>query len=576
MNKAETAIHECQSKDKEKQVKRNREDKKRKKDDKSVDHVLKVLSSLETTEEKLGAMCQKYAEMFNDHRILQNAAKLAEKKNSILQKEKEQLQAEHSKAILTRSRLENLCRELQRQNKAVKEECMLKIREEEEKKREVATKFQSTLTELGNLLAQNNDKNAKLRDDNLDMTTKLKNVCEQYEKKEQHVEKMAKQMHLEMQLANTKLAKAKMEMALEKEALLRDNQQLLLELKEYKKQLEEMKTSEVALRNQIQLYNDKYDEFHKALLQSNDAIGSFKQEMERMAKQIRKLEKETVAWKRRYETTHRTLLQMTEEKIKSDETASVSERRLTALQGLCRTLQAQCNHLRGVVKAQAAASPSDEGLINSARIELDENNREETNKSISELDQSVEALELAAVDETLTVLVEHQTQADSAIIDRDNSSINELQEISQPNGAVEDIEENSSVEEIAAAASIEISKDKLVLGNGVDSTEQVNSEEIEISMGSAKVKHEPAASGECFAGHICGEPQSVPVSCPLPADPSEVQSGEQVLTDDAVALEEEITEKFQLVHLPPLAHQSVAKKNKGKRKKNGPASIKSP
>lgn len=35
-------------------------------------------------------------------------------------------------------------------------------------------------------------------------------------------------MHLEMQLANTKLAKVKMEMALEKEALLRDNQQLLL------------------------------------------------------------------------------------------------------------------------------------------------------------------------------------------------------------------------------------------------------------------------------------------------------------------------------------------------------------
>uniref|UniRef100_A0A171B248 Alpha-taxilin isoform x1 n=1 Tax=Triatoma infestans TaxID=30076 RepID=A0A171B248_TRIIF len=201
MNKAET-VHECQSKDKlEKPVKRNREDKQRKKDDKSVDHVLKALSSLETTEEKLGAMCQKYAEMFNDHRILQNAAKVAEKKNSILQKEKEQLQAEHSKAILTRSRLENLCRELQRQNKAVKEECMLKIREEEEKKREVAAKFQSTLTELGNLLAQNNDKNAKLRDDNLEMTNKLKNVCEQYEKKEQHVEKMAKQMHLEMQFS---------------------------------------------------------------------------------------------------------------------------------------------------------------------------------------------------------------------------------------------------------------------------------------------------------------------------------------------------------------------------------------
>jgi hypothetical protein len=38
----------------------------------------------------------------------------------IVQREKEQLQTEHSKAILTRSRLESLCRELQRQNKAIK------------------------------------------------------------------------------------------------------------------------------------------------------------------------------------------------------------------------------------------------------------------------------------------------------------------------------------------------------------------------------------------------------------------------------------------------------------------------
>jgi hypothetical protein len=38
----------------------------------------------------------------------------------MVQREKEQLQTEHSKAILTRSRLESLCRELQRQNKAIK------------------------------------------------------------------------------------------------------------------------------------------------------------------------------------------------------------------------------------------------------------------------------------------------------------------------------------------------------------------------------------------------------------------------------------------------------------------------
>lgn len=569
MNKAETPVHECQSKDKEKPVKRNREDKQRKKDDKSVDHVLKALSSLETTEEKLGAMCQKYAEMFNDHRILQNAAKVAEKKNSILQKEKEQLQAEHSKAILTRSRLENLCRELQRQNKAVKEECMLKIREEEEKKREVAAKFQSTLTELGNLLAQNNDKNAKLRDDNLDMTTKLKNVCEQYEKKEQHVEKMAKQMHLEMQLANTKLAKAKMEMALEKEALLRDNQQLLLELKEYKKQLEEMKTSEVALRSQIQLYNDKYDEFHKALLQSNDAIGSFKQEMERMAKQIRKLEKETVAWKRRYETTHRTLLQMTEEKIKSDETASVSERRLTALQGLCRSLQAQCNHLRGVVKSQAATSPHppSDAVIGVAMIE----NRCEEPLGGDKLEHSDETLQFVpSTVEPLTMFnVEQQPQTESVVIDNDNDYQKlEVLEVSKQNGSVEEVA-------TAAAVNFEISENNLVLENGVDDinqpTEVERSEQLHIIEESAD-KEECGIEDDTQCEHL-----STSVSYPLPKTcPSSIRNYEQVANDEAAILEDATLEKMQSVDQQLSGHQPSGKRNKGKRKKNGPALLKTP
>lgn len=70
----------------------------------------------------------------------------------------------------------------------------------------------------------------------------------------------------------------------------------------------------------------------------------------KMSKQIRKLEKETASWKSRYEAAHRTLLQMTEEKLKSDQNASASNRKLVALQGLCRSLQAQCTSLRSELK----------------------------------------------------------------------------------------------------------------------------------------------------------------------------------------------------------------------------------
>lgn len=348
MNK--TAIVENQTKDNatsSKSTKRVREDKPRKKDEKSLENVFRALDSFGNTEQKLGAMYQKYAEMYNDQRMLQTAVKQAEKKNTVLQKEKEQLQSEHSKAILTRSRLENLCRELQRQNKAVKEECMLKMREEGEKKREVAAKFHSMLSEIGSLLAQNNNKNAKLRDDNLDMSMRLKSVCDQFEKKEQHVENLAKQMELEMQLSDAKLAKAKMEMDIEKETLEKEKQQLVIDLAEYKRKIIEMKASELTLREQITMYSEKYEEFHKALLQSNSAIGDFKAEMERMSKHIRRLEKETATWKARYDAAQRTIADVSQGKLRSDEALALSQRRLAALKGICRGLQEQCKQLRG-------------------------------------------------------------------------------------------------------------------------------------------------------------------------------------------------------------------------------------
>ena len=60
-------------------------------------------------------------------------------------REKDQLQTEHSKAILAKSKLESLCRELQRHNKLVKDESLARAKEEEEKRKEVTNKFQVCL-----------------------------------------------------------------------------------------------------------------------------------------------------------------------------------------------------------------------------------------------------------------------------------------------------------------------------------------------------------------------------------------------------------------------------------------------
>lgn len=55
-----------------------------------------------------------------EHRNTQKQMRVLQKKQSQVVQEKDNLRNEHSKAILARSKLESLCRELQRHNRTLK------------------------------------------------------------------------------------------------------------------------------------------------------------------------------------------------------------------------------------------------------------------------------------------------------------------------------------------------------------------------------------------------------------------------------------------------------------------------
>lgn len=67
------------------------------------------------------------------------------------------------------------------------EELLLKLREEEERRKEAQAKFQNTISEITTLLQQNNEKNTQLRDDNISMSEKFKSVVQQYQLREEQV-----------------------------------------------------------------------------------------------------------------------------------------------------------------------------------------------------------------------------------------------------------------------------------------------------------------------------------------------------------------------------------------------------
>ncbi|XP_022118684.2 gamma-taxilin [Pieris rapae] len=326
-------------------------------DDKNMEQLMKSLNSIPTIEEKLTFVCKKYIQGADENRKMQFYIKQSDKRYALLVKEKDQLQHEYNKTILVKSKLENLCRELQKHNKAIKEESLLKIREEEERRKETQAKFQNTLTEITELLQQNYEKNAKLREDNITMTEKFKNVLQQYQLREQQISKMAKQMALESQLSDAKLQKSALEHQAEKERLLAEAEHMKVTLAQYKAKIMELQGTETALKGQLGVYTDKYDEFQNALVKSNQVFGGFKEQMEKMSKKIQKLEKESLSWKKRWETSQTALLDMCGERQASEEKAVAANRHLLHMQGLCRTLQAERTVLLTTLKENNIERP---------------------------------------------------------------------------------------------------------------------------------------------------------------------------------------------------------------------------
>ncbi|XP_036284935.1 gamma-taxilin isoform X5 [Pipistrellus kuhlii] len=287
--------------------------------------LMQALNTLSTPEEKLAALCKKYADLLEESWNVQKQMKVLQKKQSQIVKEKVHLQSEHNKAVLARSKLEALCRELQRYNKTLKEENMQQAREEEESRKKATSHFQFTLTEIQTQLEQHDIHNAKLHQENIELGEKLKRLIEQYTLREE----------------------------------------LLKEATESRYKYEEMKHQEVQLKQQLSLYMDKFEEFQTTMAKSNELFTTFRQEMEKMTKKIKKLEKEMIIWRTKWESNNKVLLQMAEEKTIRDKEYKSSQMKLGLLEKLFRALQMERNELNEkveVLKEQVSVKEADVDL----------------------------------------------------------------------------------------------------------------------------------------------------------------------------------------------------------------------
>uniref|UniRef100_A0A672L143 Beta-taxilin-like n=1 Tax=Sinocyclocheilus grahami TaxID=75366 RepID=A0A672L143_SINGR len=210
-----------------------------------------------------------------EHRSDQKQLKVLQKKLLQVLKEKDQLQSEHSRAVLARSKLEGLCRELQRHNKTLKEETLQRCREDDLKRKEITTHFQSTLTDIQAQIEEHSSRNNKLCQENNDLAEKLKDLISKYDQREAHRDLQQKLMETKLTKANMMLKEAEERHKLEKEHLLKKTAEAKIQVKLLKEQETDMKA-------QLAVYSEKFDEFQGTVSKSHNVYASFKQDMDKV------------------------------------------------------------------------------------------------------------------------------------------------------------------------------------------------------------------------------------------------------------------------------------------------------
>ncbi|XP_053202378.1 LOW QUALITY PROTEIN: gamma-taxilin-like [Panonychus citri] len=309
----------------------------------TMDYILKNLNCDNNEQNQLKLLCKMYMDLMEENKVLDKGNKQHVKTFTRLNKEKEQLQSENNRLILAKSRLESLCRELQKHNKAIKEESLLRVKEEEEKHRTMAAKFQATLSEIMILVQESHQRNNTLRGENMQYEKKLRIYLEHYGKWEKEIEKILASKDLEIQLTKTKLAEANLTSDREKEKLIEENQQILNMMTDLHKKHSESITNENHLKAQLSLYIEKYDEFQTLLAKSNEMFNGFKKDMDKMSKRIKDLEKEIKGWKKKCDDANQAL-------IVADEERKTSKQKIQKLENLCRALQSERNQLSDRLK----------------------------------------------------------------------------------------------------------------------------------------------------------------------------------------------------------------------------------
>ncbi|RKF60769.1 Alpha-taxilin [Golovinomyces cichoracearum] len=322
--------------------------------------------------QKMETIHRRYTELLSQMKRLERENQKNKKRADMLQKERDHGRSDLSKTTTIKEKLEKLCRELQKDNNRLKAEN--KTLQDAEKDNHIAwdNKFKQVLWQLEGIQDAKENPQAQvvqvevdelyafiaqmteMKANNFSFRQRFKSLIEQYELRELHFHSLLRTKELEVQVSMGRYDREKKQAEAEVTRSRALNSQVLTFSK-----------TESELRNQLNIYVEKFKQVEDTLNNSNDLFLTFRKEMEEMSKKTKRLEKENTNLTRKHDLTNQNILKMAEERTKANEDLKALQKKNEKLTSIINQMQKQG---RGVLSGRTNIA---EGSIEGDYIERD-------------------------------------------------------------------------------------------------------------------------------------------------------------------------------------------------------------
>jgi chromosome segregation ATPase len=233
----------------------------------------------------------------------------------------------------------------------VQEENQLKLKEEECKRADCVKSYQTTMNELSTLLETHTGQNSRLRDENVNMSDKLMQLCQDSEKRENQVQGRLTEYGLQIKLLEHQVMKAQLEKAEVKADMTKERIEIAQELTMERERSSNLEETVKIMKEQTSIYQEQLDELSSGAGQSTKNFSHFKQQIDKLSKQMVELDKDTHQWREKYEVSSQQVKKMNTQSLEREKEIGQLKKKLDQMVKLNKTLAEERSKLNDKLKA---------------------------------------------------------------------------------------------------------------------------------------------------------------------------------------------------------------------------------